>query len=135
MLFGANNKKTRALATCVLLIASLVGTVTVHARQPANAEGQQTVRLAELPSTGKDTYQRILAGGPFAYEKDGVVFGNRERLLPPRQRGFYREYTVKTPGQRNRGAQRIVCGGARPTAPEGCFYTNDHYASFRRIVE
>jgi ribonuclease T1 len=135
MLFGANNKKTRALATCVLLIASLVGTVTVHARQPANAEGQQTVRLAELPSTGKDTYQRILAGGPFTYEKDGVVFGNRERLLPPRQRGFYREYTVKTPGQRNRGAQRIVCGGARPTAPEGCFYTNDHYASFRRIVE
>ena len=86
MLFGANNKKTRALATCVLLIASLVGTVTVHARQPANAEGQQTVRLAELPSSGKDTYQRILAGGPFTYEKDGVVFGNRERLLPPRQR-------------------------------------------------
>ena len=135
MLCGANNKKTGALATCVLLIASLVSTVTVHARQPANAEGQPTVRLAELPSTGRDTYQRILAGGPFTYEKDGVVFGNRERLLPPRQRGYYREYTVKTPGQRNRGAQRIVCGGARPTAPEGCFYTNDHYASFRRIVE
>jgi ribonuclease T1 len=135
MLCGANNKKTGALAACVLLIASLVSTVTVHARQPANAEGQPTVRLAELPSTGRDTYQRILAGGPFTYEKDGVVFGNRERLLPPRQRGYYREYTVKTPGQRNRGAQRIVCGGARPTAPEGCFYTNDHYASFRRIVE
>ena len=135
MLCGANNKKTGALAACVLLIASLVSTVTVHARQPANAEGQPTVRLAELPSTGRDTYQRILAGGPFTYEKDGVVFGNRERLLPPRQRGYYREYTVKTPGQRNRGAQRIVCGGVRPTAPEGCFYTNDHYASFRRIVE
>lgn len=135
MLCGANNKKTGALAACVLLIASLVSTVTVHARQPANAEGQPTVRLAELPSTGRDTYQRIFAGGPFTYEKDGVVFGNRERLLPPRQRGYYREYTVKTPGQRNRGAQRIVCGGARLTAPEGCFYTNDHYASFRRIVE
>jgi len=134
-MFGANNKKIRGFATCVLLVASLIGTVAVHARQPAHAEGQQTVRLAELPSSGKETYQRILDGGPFAYEKDGVVFGNRERLLPARQRGYYREYTVKTPGQRNRGAQRIVCGGAKPSTPEGCFYTNDHYASFRRIVE
>ena len=61
------------------------------------------------------------------------MFGNRERLLPAQKRGFYREYTVKTPGARNRGARRIVCGGA-PKTPDVCFYTADHYASFRRIV-
>jgi ribonuclease T1 len=63
------------------------------------------------------------------------VFGNRERQLPAQARGFYREYTVKTPGASNRGARRIVCGGKMPTAPEACYYTADHYASFRRIVE
>ena len=62
-----------------------------------------------------------------------MVFGNRERALPAQKRGYYREYTVKTPGSKNRGAQRIVCGG--PAAePDACFYTADHYASFRRIV-
>jgi ribonuclease len=71
-------------------------------------------------------------GGP--YEKDGSVFGNRERLLPASPRGYYREYTVKTPGAKNRGARRIVCGGKPPTRPEACFYTADHYASFQRIA-
>jgi ribonuclease T1 len=80
----------------------------------------------------KETYDRILAGGPFRYDRDGVVFGNRERLLPSRARGYYHEYTVPTPGQRTRGARRIVCGGPR-TAPDACFYTDDHYRSFRRI--
>ena len=75
----------------------------------------------------------IFQGGPFAYEKDGTVFGNRERLLPGHARGFYREYTVATPGARNRGARRIVCGG-KPKLPEACYYTDDHYASFRKIV-
>ena len=68
------------------------------------------------------------------YDKDGVVFGNRERLLPPEKRGFYREYTVKTPGERSRGARRIVCGGEEPRLPKQCFYTQDHYTSFREIV-
>ena len=76
----------------------------------------------------------IRQGGPFPYDKDGTVFGNRERLLPAYQRGYYREYTVKTPGARNRGARRIVCGGAA-TAPATCYYTADHYASFRKIVD
>lgn len=74
-------------------------------------------------------------GGPFPYSKDGSVFGNRERQLPARTRGYYREYTVRTPGSRDRGARRIVCGGAAPKAPDACFYTDDHYTSFRRIVQ
>jgi ribonuclease T1 len=77
----------------------------------------------------------ILQGGPFPYDKDGSVFGNRERLLPRERRGYYREYTVKTPGERDRGARRIICGGRNPTAPENCWYTSDHYASFKRIVQ
>jgi ribonuclease T1 len=91
------------------------------------------VALAELPSEAQTTHRLILKGGPFPYSKDGTVFGNRERLLAPQARGYYREYTVKTPGSRNRGARRIVCGGKPPTEPEACFYTDDHYASFRRI--
>ena len=63
-----------------------------------------------------------------------MVFGNRERMLPAKRRGYYREYTVKTPGAHDRGARRIVCGGSEPTRPEACFYTGDHYTSFSRIV-
>jgi len=96
---------------------------------PALAE----IQLSELPAQAQETHRLILAGGPFPHAKDGVVFGNRERLLPRKARGFYREYTVKTPGARTRGARRIVCGGTPPTAPEVCFYTDDHYASFKRI--
>jgi len=100
---------------------------------PAAAEAA-TVRVAELPRQGRETYERIRQGGPFPYDKDGVVFGNRERHLPVHQRGYYREYTVPTPGSRDRGARRIVCGGP-PRTPDSCFYTADHYASFRKIVE
>ena len=95
---------------------------------------QETIALSDLPVQGQRTYEAILRGGPFRYDKDGTVFGNRERLLPPARRGHYREYTVATPGARNRGARRIVCGGERQTAPEACWYTADHYASFRRIA-
>lgn len=89
--------------------------------------------LSDLPPKGREVHALILQGGPFAYEKDGTVFGNRERQLPGHERGFYREYTVATPGARNRGARRIVCGG-KPKLPEACYYTDDHYASFRKIV-
>lgn len=92
------------------------------------------IAFQELPQEGQETYRLIREGGPFRYEKDGVVFGNRERLLPLEKRGFYREYTVKTPGAKNRGARRIVCGGLEPRLPKQCFYTQDHYASFREIV-
>lgn len=104
-----------------------------YARAPAPTLG--TVALSELPQEAQVTQKLIRSGGPFPYTKDGVTFGNRERLLPSRQRGYYREYTVKTPRVRNRGPQRIVCGGDMPTSPEACYYTGDHYASFRRIVQ
>jgi ribonuclease T1 len=93
-----------------------------------------TISAARLPVEARKTEQMVRHGGPFPYSKDGVVFGNRERRLPAQARGFYREYTVKTVGARDRGARRIVCGGREPTAPEACFYTDDHYTSFRRIV-
>lgn len=92
------------------------------------------VTLAELPDQAQQTYRRVLSGGPFPYRKDGIVFGNRERQLPAKPRGHYREYTVETPGSADRGARRIVCGGPRPAEPEACYYTADHYVSFRRIV-
>lgn len=106
---------------------------SLQAKEAPLAAQTNTVALADLPPQGRTTYALITKGGPFPYEKDGTVFGNRERLLPAQKRGYYREYTVKTPGARNRGARRIVCGGV-PKTPEVCFYTADHYASFRRIV-
>lgn len=107
----------------------------VLARGPAPDSGPATVASAELPAEARHTEQLIRSGGPFPYAKDGTVFGNRERLLPRERRGYYREYTVKTPGSRDRGARRIVCGGAQPTLPDACYYTADHYSSFRRIVQ
>ena len=92
------------------------------------------VAVTDLPLQGQQTYRLILQGGPFPHDKDGAVFGNRERLLPRERRGYYREYTVETPGARDRGARRIVCGGQRRTLPDGCWYTADHYSSFRKIV-
>ena len=93
-----------------------------------------TVALGDLPTEAQSTYQRILVGGPFPYDKDSTVFGNRERILPAQGRGYYREYTVRTPWVKHRGARRIVCGGQRPMTPDACFYTDDHYSSFRRIL-
>ena len=124
--------------TSFLLAASLAGTALVQARQPSweGSVGSRSavIAIAELPPAGRVTYELIRAGGPFPFDKDGVVFGNRERQLPPERRGYYREYTVKTPGSRDRGARRIVCGGPA-RAPHACYYTADHYASFRKIVE
>jgi ribonuclease T1 len=93
-----------------------------------------TVQVTELPPQARETYVRIRQGGPFPYDKDGAVFGNRERQLPRATRGYYREYTVATPGSRDRGARRIVCGGP-VRSPRACWYSADHYASFRMIVE
>lgn len=94
-----------------------------------------TVALAALPAQAQHTDTLIRQGGPFRHAKDGSVFGNRERLLPTQPRGYYREYTVATPGARDRGARRIVCGGSQPKQPERCYYTADHYTSFARIVQ
>ncbi|MBK6294756.1 MAG: ribonuclease [Rhodoferax sp.] len=112
-----------------LLLAAASVLFPVHAKESSSS----TVALTDLPVQGQQTYALILRGGPFEFEKDGVVFGNRERLLPNHKRGYYREYTVKTPGSRNRGQRRIVCGGV-PRTPDTCYYTADHYASFRKIL-
>jgi len=88
------------------------------------------ISVAELPPEARATLNVIKNNGPFPYPRDGVVFGNYEHALPQQSRGYYHEYTVKTPGVHNRGARRIVCG----TVPE-CYYSDDHYQSFRRIKE
>jgi ribonuclease T1 len=84
-----------------------------------------------LPKEAIATLRLIERDGPYPYRQDDGVFQNRERKLPPQPRGYYREYTVKTPGSRDRGARRIVAGG-RP--PVEYFYTDDHYRSFRRFT-
>jgi len=116
-----------------LALAGLVFSGNALAKGPELSGGILAITVAELPTQGKQIYALIHRGGPFAYEKDGVVFGNRERLLPLEKRGFYHEYTVSTPGAKTRGTKRIVCGGP-PKTPEICYYTADHYASFRKIV-
>ena len=118
----------------VLGTVVLACTITVQAKAPLPTQTLPVIALQALPKEGQETYRNIRKGGPFPYEKDGSVFGNRERLLPRQARGFYREYTVKTPGVRHRGARRIVCGGEVPRQPDTCYYTADHYASFRAIV-
>lgn len=120
----------------VVVAAGLAAGGVAQARTPDTPAGTPSavVALADLPPQAQQTHRLILSGGPFPYQKDGTVFFNRERQLPPQNRGWYREYTVKTPGARNRGARRIVCGGVPPTKPEACFYTDDHYASFKRIA-
>lgn len=115
------------------LLAAVFASGLVQAKGPAVADPQVTITVAELPRQGAQVYDLIRQGGPFKHEKDGVVFGNRERLLPIQRRGYYHEYTVATPGSRNRGIRRIVCGG-QPRSPDICYYTADHYASFRKIV-
>lgn len=95
----------------------------------------QEIARSALPPEGREALQRIERGGPFPYRRDGVVFNNFEKRLPPEQRGHYREYTVPTPGLRHRGARRIVCGGQDARRPDACWYTADHYRSFRKIIE
>ena len=124
--------------TIILTASALLGAGVPDASAKGHVAGSaavQTVAVNDLPVQAADTLVRIGQGGPFPHAKDGTVFGNRERLLPGQPRGHYREYTVKTVGARNRGARRIVCGGRDVKAPDACFYTDDHYASFRRIVK
>ena len=125
----------RTMVVAVLALSGGLIGISVQAKVLAPAAVLQTVTLTALPAQGRDMMALIEKGGPFKYDKDGTVFGNREKFLPARQRGYYREYTVRTPGESSRGARRIVCGGQQPRAPDACFYTDDHYASFRQIVQ
>jgi ribonuclease T1 len=117
------------LVGCLLVsIALTFAPLVCTGKEPAADE----IAAQALPAQAHVTLERIHAGGPFPYSRDGVVFGNRERMLPPRPRGYYHEYTVPTPGVRGRGARRIVCGGHAAALSE-CYYSDDHYQSFRKI--
>lgn len=150
MIFRASGRPPRALLSALLLcLAVLVagcgtdGADTPDrqrvadrrsspghaAATPAWARGRETVEAARLPAEARRTLRLIDDGGPFPYEKDGSVFGNFEGELPRHARGYYREYTVPTPGARNRGARRIVTGREHET-----YYTDDHYASFKAVL-
>jgi ribonuclease T1 len=114
----------------VAWLAALLAAPPALARTENAPAASREIALAELPREAQQTLQAIKRGGPFAFERDGVVFGNYERRLPPRSRGYYREYTVPTPGERHRGARRIVAG-----AHAEYYYSDDHYRTFRRIRE
>ena len=131
---------TLRLALFVALVGLFgLGSTGVLARQPFQQESIGVVRLADLPPEAQQTLLLIERGGPFPYpHKDGSIFGNFESRLPPQARGYYREYTVPTPGRRDRGARRIVAGGIRhaDVATFGeYYYTADHYRHFRRIIQ
>lgn len=133
------------ITAIVLLVAGLWGMRQVqqpHPRfspqldQPVVADAGRAAKPAAapeglppfLPAEARDTIALVQRGGPFPHRQDGSVFGNRERRLPDRPRGYYHEYTVETPGARDRGARRIVTGG---TPPDIWYYTDDHYETFK----
>ena len=130
-------------AAIKLVLTSTLAAVAIGAAPAVNARGDvdgtlasgiATVHATGLPRPGREADELIRLGGPFPYDKDGAVFGNRERPLPIEKRGTDREYTVTAPGPRDRGARRILCGHP-PGMPHACDYTADHYASFRKTVE
>ncbi|MGW9439542.1 ribonuclease domain-containing protein [Streptomyces sp. NPDC055607] len=104
-------------------------TRTTAAVAPTGASGLPTVRAADLPPEARRTLDLIARGGPYPYAKDGTVFSNFEKVLPRRERGYYHEYTVRTPGERDRGARRLVTGRGGET-----YYTDDHYETFREVA-
>jgi ribonuclease T1 len=118
------------VAIVTLTAAFLASSLVLARDEGASAVGIKEVAVAALPREAQQTLQRIKRGGPYPYQRDGAVFGNYERRLPLHNRGYYREYTVPTPGTGHRGARRIVAA----TGGE-YYYTDDHYRSFQRIKE
>ena len=119
----------------IVFCALLALTGAAFARGPAPIDD---IAVAALPREAHATLALIKAGGPFPYARDGSVFSNREKMLLARRRGYYREYTVQTPGARDRGARRIVAGAGASGDVRSSgeyYYSDDHYNSFRRIRE
>ena len=122
-----------AVAATGLLLALIASFAPSSAWSRGPEPAQITViEASRLPPEARDTLALIGRGGPYRHRQDDSTFGNRERLLPAQPRGYYREYTVETPGSRDRSARRIVAGGQPPVV---FYYTDDHYRSFRRITE
>lgn len=115
----------------MLLLAVLLGLPTAAGGfDETSAGGIATIPVAQVPQQARETLHLIRVGGPFPYAKDGVMFGNYERRLPHKPRGYYHEYTVPTPGAHDRGARRIISGRGGEL-----YYTDDHYRTFKRILE
>jgi ribonuclease T1 len=127
----ARRSRVRHLLAALVVVACAFAPAA-YAR--TSQEDLPAVSLPDLPKEARAVDAKIRSGGFFRYGRDGAVFGNRERVLPAKPHGYYHEYTVPTPGAEDRGARRIVCGGPK-TAPETCYYTDDHYRTFRRIRE
>ena len=130
----------RSILCCGLAIGMLGGAGFARALDATHASASfALVVVAELPKEARETLALIRKGGPYPYAKDGSIFSNRERILPKEPRGFYHEFTVKTPHAHDRGARRVICGGAlvkqQPQVLDTCYYTDDHYASFKKIKE
>lgn len=123
-------RKGGRFASFLALVLLALSTLCAPAGARDRSDPVSIVALAELPPEARQTVALIHRGGPFPYERDGIVFGNFERMLPSRERGYYREYTVPTPGVRSRGARRIVSGRGGEL-----YYSDDHYKTFRRIQE
>lgn len=130
----AGMRRSSSFASLLAAIALVALAPAAFAQPRAAQDVLPVIAVADLPREAREMMRLIRAGGPFPYERDGVRFGNRERLLPSRPRDYYFEYTVRTPGARHRGARRIVCGGPA-RMPHACYYTDDHYRSFQRIRE
>lgn len=120
------------LRLLVILWLTLAGATGFAREMGAVDGGTAAISVGELPREAQATLALIHRGGPFPFERDGIEFRNFEKRLPRAERGHYREYTVRTPGERSRGARRIIAGGNPPTV---FYYTDDHYNSFRRIQE
>ena len=134
-----NLTRTTCLKVAALALGALIFTSPVSAKPPPPASAgacalSQTISVSALPPQGRDMLALIDAGGPFKNKRDGISFSNRERVLPKANRGYYREYTVRTPGVKNRGARRIVCGGLDQQHADMCYYSDDHYQSFSCIA-
>jgi ribonuclease T1 len=132
MLDHSSLSRPSAAARTSLLVAALLLGVAPLAAKTSSSDAEITREA--LPGEARETLALIHRGGPYHYDRDGIVFGNRERLLPENPRGYYHEYTVSTPGVRSRGTRRIICGGPAK-APDACWYTDDHYQSYKRIRE
>lgn len=113
-----------------MLSVLVSGQLHAYAFGSNNDRETRVIAVSELPPEGRETLRLIKQGGPFPYPRDGVIFSNFEKQLPKRERGYYHEFTVKTPGVHSRGARRIVCG-----QPVECYYSADHYRTFQRIME
>lgn len=120
----------RKVALVFAWLALCISPVQARSHHPHEATALSFIAVADLPAEARDTLHLIKQGGAFPYPRDGIVFSNFEQRLPRQARGYYHEYTVKTPGVRSRGARRIVCG----VVPE-CYYSDDHYETFKRIRE